>query len=77
MKGFLRSFDAWRASTQLDDPEAAVALRGALREDAKAWEENLEYSGDYWTLRKALNDNYGGAQQRFYLELMQMRRGPS
>ena len=64
---------------QLNGKAAATALRGALREDAKSWEENLEYEGgfSYAALATALRETYGGASQRYYYQLKKLRHAPA
>ena len=66
--GFLRGFEDWCEAVQLSGRAAATALRGALRDDAKSWEENLDYEDgfSYAALVSALRATYGGASQRYY-----------
>ena len=43
--GFLRSFEIWAKDRNVADRYKFSALRGALREDARAFEYNIPYTG--------------------------------
>ena len=77
MEGFLRNFDDWQDAMQLTSKQAGLALRGALRDEAKRYEETVRYKGSitYSKVCKELQAAFGGAAERYYNDLVALKRG--
>ena len=77
VEGFLRNFCDWRASVNLSDDDARVALRGALRDEAKRFEETVKYEGGatFERVCEELRAAFGGAAERYFNELSALKRG--
>ena len=78
IEGFLRNFGEWKECLQLYDTEAKIALRGALKGEAKMYEETVQYVGraTYADVCKELRDAYRGAAERYYNEITALKRSP-
>ena len=79
IKGFLRNFSEWKEVHHLCNLEAKVVLCSALRAEAKIYEETVKYSGPatYEDVCAALCSAFEGAAERFYNELMVLKRDPA
>ena len=73
----MRNFSDWRASVKLSDDDARVALRGALRDEAKRFEETVKYEGEvtFDKICAELRAAFGGAAERYFNELSALKRG--
>ena len=61
----------------LSSRQAGLALRGALRDEAKRYEETVQYKGTI-TYRKVcteLRAAFGGAAECYYNDLVALKRG--
>ena len=72
--GFLRSFEIWAEDRNVVPRYMFSALRGALKDDARAFEYNVTYVGapTYEQLKEALLTNYGETSKMHYHELQQL-----